>query len=57
MAAPVPETAPAAEPPVSAAPAAPRRAPVRSQPAQVYRAGDKSELKRLLMQKKKQTKS
>lgn len=57
MAAPVPEATPAAEPPVSSAPAAPRRAPVRSQPAQVYRAGDKSELKRLLMQKKKQTKS
>jgi len=33
-------------------PAAPRSAPVRSQSAQVYRAGDKSELKRLLMQKK-----
>ena len=33
-------------------PAAPRPAPVRSQSAQVYRAGDKSELKRLLMQKK-----
>jgi chemotaxis methyl-accepting protein methylase len=33
-------------------PAPPRPAPVRSQSAQVYRAGDKSELKRLLMQKK-----
>jgi chemotaxis protein methyltransferase CheR len=33
-------------------PMTPRPAPVRSQPAQVYRAGDKSELKRLLMQKK-----
>ncbi len=35
---------------------APRRAPVRSQPVQVYRAGDKSELKRLLLQKKQQAK-
>ena len=33
-------------------PMAPRPAPVRSQPAQVYRAGDKSDLKRLLMLKK-----
>lgn len=33
-------------------PVAPRPAPVRSPSAQVYRAGDKSELKRLLMQKK-----
>ena len=33
-------------------PVASRPAPVRSQSAQVYRAGDKSELKRLLMQKK-----
>lgn len=35
----------------------PRLAPVRSQPAQVYRAGDKSELKRLLMQKKQKGQS
>jgi len=38
-------------------PVAPRPAPVRSQPAQVYRAGDKSELKRLLMQKKQKGQS
>ncbi len=38
-------------------PMAPRPAPVRSQPAQVYRAGDKSELKRLLMQKKQKSQS
>jgi chemotaxis protein methyltransferase CheR len=38
-------------------PVAPRTAPVRSQPAQVYRAGDKSELKRLLMQKKQKGQS
>jgi chemotaxis protein methyltransferase CheR len=38
-------------------PMAPRPAPVRSQPAQVYRAGDKSDLKRLLMQKKQKSKS
>jgi len=38
-------------------PAALRPAPVRSQPAQVYRAGDKSELKRLLMQKKQKGQS
>lgn len=34
-----------------------RPAPVRGQSAQVYRAGDKSELKRLLMQKKQQSKA
>jgi chemotaxis methyl-accepting protein methylase len=39
------------------APVAPRPAPARSQPVQAYRAGDKSELKRLLMQKKQQGKS
>jgi len=33
-------------------PMAPRPAPIRSQPAQVYRAGSKSDLKRLLMLKK-----
>ncbi|PKN32268.1 MAG: hypothetical protein CVU63_19650, partial [Deltaproteobacteria bacterium HGW-Deltaproteobacteria-20] len=33
-------------------PMAPRPAPVRPQPAQVYRAGNKSDLKRLLMLKK-----
>jgi chemotaxis protein methyltransferase CheR len=38
-------------------PMAPRLAPVRSQPAQVYRAGDKSDLKRLLLQKKQKSKS
>lgn len=38
-------------------PMASRPAPVRSQPAQVYRAGDKSDLKRLLMQKKQKSKS
>ncbi len=58
---PVPSVA-AAEPPAfrdeapRPAPVAPRPAPVRSQPAQAYRAGDKSELKRLLMQKKQQGK-
>jgi chemotaxis protein methyltransferase CheR len=41
----VPEVAPEA-------PAAPLREPLRHRPAQVYRAGDKSDLKRLLMQKK-----
>lgn len=52
------EPQPAFAPPVEEArteaprPAASRPAPVRSQSAQVYRAGDKSELKRLLMQKK-----
>lgn len=34
-----------------------RPAPVRGPSAQVYRAGDKSELKRLLMQKKQQSKA
>jgi len=34
-----------------------RPAPVRGQSTQVYRAGDKSELKRLLMQKKQQSKA
>lgn len=38
-------------------PAAPRVAPLRSQPAQVYRAGDKSDLKRLLLQKKQKGQS
>ena len=38
-------------------PAAPRSAPLRSQPAQVYRAGDKSDLKRLLLQKKQKGQS
>ncbi len=36
---------------------APRPTPARSPSAQVYRAGDKTELKRLLMQKKQQTKA
>jgi chemotaxis protein methyltransferase CheR len=48
---------PETEAPGEAAPAIPRRAPVRSQPAQVYRAGDKSDLKRLLMQKKQKAAS
>ncbi|GAB6111827.1 CheR family methyltransferase [Desulfomicrobium salsuginis] len=48
-----PETGTLAE----SAPAAPRRAPVRTQPVQVYRAGDKSDLKRLLMQKKQKASS
>jgi chemotaxis protein methyltransferase CheR len=62
QAAPAIEAQPVSTPPVEQArgeaprPASPRPAPVRSQPAQVYRAGDKSELKRLLM-KKKQAKS
>jgi chemotaxis protein methyltransferase CheR len=34
-----------------------RPAPVRGPSTQVYRAGDKSELKRLLMQKKQQSKA
>lgn len=38
-------------------PAAPRVAPTRSLPAQVYRAGDKSDLKRLLLQKKQKDRS
>lgn len=38
-------------------PMTPRPASMRSQPAQVYRAGDKSDLKRLLMQKKQKSKS
>ncbi len=38
-------------------PAASRVAPTRSQPAQVYRAGDKSDLKRLLLQKKQKGRS
>ncbi len=38
-------------------PAVPRSAPLRSQPAQVYRAGDKSDLKRLLLQKKQKGQS
>jgi chemotaxis protein methyltransferase CheR len=46
---PAPEAVPQ---PLVEAPSAVRRAPVRSQPVQVYRAGDKSDLKRLLMQKK-----
>ncbi len=48
---------PETQAPGEAAPSAPRRAPVRSQPAQVYRAGDKSDLKRLLMQKKQKAAS
>lgn len=48
---------PEPEAPGEAAPSTPRRAPVRSQPAQVYRAGDKSDLKRLLMQKKQKATS
>ena len=48
---------PETEAPGEAVPAIPRRAPVRSQPAQVYRAGDKSDLKRLLMQKKQKAAS
>ena len=51
----VPEPFAAAEP-EPASIQTPRRAPVRSQPAQVYRAGDKSELKRLLLQKKQRAK-
>lgn len=50
-----PEQAPSRE--EAPRPMAPRPAPVRSQPAQVYRAGDKSELKRLLMQKKQKNQS
>lgn len=55
-----PPEAPMAEPlqtPAETAVPGPRRAPVRSQPVQVYRAGDKSDLKRLLMQKKQKATS
>jgi chemotaxis protein methyltransferase CheR len=51
----VPEPIAAADP-VPASAQTPRRAPVRSQAPRVYRAGDKSELKRLLLQKKQQAK-
>jgi len=52
--APVPEAIPREAQPAAAA--APRSSLPRSQPTQVYRAGDKSGLKRLLMQKKQQGK-
>ena len=56
MPAPEPPAQPVPDSQEPAQPAVPRRAPVRSQPVQVYRAGDKSELKRLLMLKKQQAK-
>lgn len=56
-AAPAPAAAASAEAAQAQADAVARRAPVRSQPVQVYRAGDKSDLKRLLMQKKQKAAS
>ena len=48
---------PVSSEPAPQAPAPPRREPLRHRPAQVYRAGDKSDLKRLLMQKKQKSKA
>jgi chemotaxis protein methyltransferase CheR len=55
--APPPADVPGMPEPAPQAPAPPRREPLRHRPAQTYRAGDKSDLKRLLMQKKQKTKA